>query len=164
MQISQVQVQIGNYLYPLTEGQPLPIKAGDVIKVFFTITGRVPKDTEVEIWASVYHYALGFLNKQEKAQTKGTTILEGTVEIKDYERAIDINIGEIVPGSGLYGLIVELRHYEDAEGNPIEAKIPDCFEFTATPSIWDMLPSLLMLGLMVGMVALISPMMKEGVE
>ena len=160
MQITQVQ--IGNYLYPLTEGQPLPISAGDVIKVFFTIRGRVPKDTEVEIWASVYHYALGFLNKQEKAQTKGTTTLEGTVEFKDYEREVDINIGEIIPGSGLYGLIVELRHYEDAEGNPIEAKIPDCFEFTATPSVWDMLPSLIGIGLMVFMMSMITPMMEEG--
>ncbi|GAI65767.1 unnamed protein product, partial [marine sediment metagenome] len=78
MQIGQVQVQIGNFIYPLTEGQPLPIKAGDVIRVFFTIRGRVPQDTEVVIWASVYHYALGVINKQETAQTKGTTILEGT--------------------------------------------------------------------------------------
>jgi len=162
VQIGQVQVQIGNFLYPLTEEQPLPIKAGDVIRVFFTIRGRVPQDTEVVIWASVYHYALGLLNKQEAAQTKGTTILEGTVELKDYERAVDINIGEIVPGSGLYGLIVELRGYEDAEGNPIEAKIDDCLEFTATPSIWDMLPSLIGLGLMVGVMTMITPMMKEG--
>ena len=162
MQITQVQV--GNTLYPLTEGQPLPIKAGDTIRVFFTITGRVPQDTEVEIWASVYHYALGLLNKQEMAQTKGTTILEGTVELKDYERAVDINIGEIVPGSGLYGIIVELRGYEDVEGNSMEAKTADCLEFTATPSIWNMLPSLIGLGLMVGVMSMITPMMKEGVE
>ncbi|GAI39671.1 unnamed protein product, partial [marine sediment metagenome] len=128
MQIGQVQV--GNTLYPLSAEQPLQIKAGDVIRVFFTISGRVPQDTEVEIWASVYHYALGLLNKQEMAQTKGVTILEGSVELKDYEREVDINIGEIVPGSGLYGLIVELRGYEDAEGNPIEAKVADCLEFT----------------------------------
>ena len=161
MQIGQVQV--GNFLYPLTEGQPLPIKAGDVIRVFFTIRGRVPQDTEVEIWASVYHYALGAINKQETAQTKGTTILEGTVEFKDYERAADIIIGEIIPGSGLYGLIVELMGYKDAEGNPIEAKIDDCLEFTATPSIWDMLPSLIGIGLMVFMMSMITPMVKEGV-
>ncbi|GAI75704.1 unnamed protein product [marine sediment metagenome] len=159
MQISQVQVQIGNIIYPLTEGQPLPIKAGDVIRVFFTIRGRVPQDTEVEIWASVYHYALGFLNKQETAQTKGTTILEGTVEFKDYERMADIEIGEIIPGSGLYGLIVELRGYEDAEGNPIEAKIPDCLEFTATPGIFDMIGPILILGLL----AFMLPMLKEGI-
>ena len=163
MQIGQIQVQIGNIIYPLIEGQPLPIKTGDVIRVFFTITGRVPQDTEVEIWASVYHYALGLLNKQEKAQTKGTTVLEGTVEFKDYEKAIDIEIGEIVPGSGLYGLIVELRGYEDVEGNPMEAKIADCLEFTKTPSIWDILPSLIGIGLMVGMMSMITPMVKEGV-
>ncbi|MBA7705506.1 hypothetical protein ES703_114337 [subsurface metagenome] len=84
------------------------------------------------------------------------------MEFKDYEREIDINIGEIVPGSGLYGLIVELRGYKDAEGNPIEAKIPDCLEFTATPSIWDMLPSLIGIGLMVFMMSMITPMMEEG--
>ena len=157
MQITQVQVQIGNILYPLSEEEPLPIKAGDVIRVFFTIRGRVPQDTEVEIWASVYHYVLGVMNKQETAQTKGTTILEGTVEFKDYEKAADINIDEIVPGSGLYGLIVELRHYKDAEGNPIEARIDDCLEFTATPSIFEIIAPILVIGLLVGIMV---PMMK----
>ena len=157
MQIGQVQ--IGNTIYPLVEGQPLPIKAGDTIRVFFTITGRVPENTEVEIWASVYHYALGLLNKQEKAQTKGATTLEASLEIKDYEREVDINIGEIVPGSGLYGLIVELRGYEDVNGNPMEAKTEDCLEFIATPGIFDMIGPLLVLGLLAG---LVMPMVKEG--
>ncbi len=159
MQITQVQV--GNTLYPLTEGQPLLIKVGETIRVFFTFRGRVPQDTEVRVWASVYHYVLGILNREEKAQNKGTTILEGTVEFKDYERAADITIGDI--GSGLYGIIVELKDYKDAEGNPIEDKIDNCLEITKVPSIWDMLGPLLMIGLMVGMVAIISPMMKEGV-
>ncbi len=155
MQISQVQVQIGNFIYPLTEGQPLPIKAGEVIRVFFTIRGRVPQETEVRVWASLYQYVLGILNREEKAQTKGTTTLEGTVEFLDYERAADITIGDI--GSGLYGLIVELKDYD------ISDRIDDCLEVAKVPSIWDMLPSLLVIGLMVGMLAIISPMMKEGV-
>ncbi|GAJ19966.1 unnamed protein product, partial [marine sediment metagenome] len=48
MQITQVQ--IGNFLYPLTEGQPLPIKTGEVIRVFFAFKGKVPERTEVRIW------------------------------------------------------------------------------------------------------------------
>ncbi|GAI80784.1 unnamed protein product, partial [marine sediment metagenome] len=72
-------------------------------------------------------------------------------------------IGEIVPGSGLYGLIVELRGFEDAEGNPIEAKIADCLEFTAAPGvpgIFDMIGPILILGLL----AFMLPMLKEGFE
>lgn len=160
MQITQVQV--GNFLYPLTEGQPLSIEAGETIRVFFTFRGRVPQETEVRVWASLYQYVLGILNREEKAQTKGTTTLEGTVEFVDYERAADIVIGDI--GSGLYGIIIELKDYKDAEGNPIEDRIDDCLEVAKVPSIWDMLPSLLVIGLMVGMMTIISPMMKEGIK
>ena len=153
MQITQVQ--IGNFLYPLTEGQPLPIKTGEVIRVFFAFRGKVPERTEVRIWASVYHYVLDIMNRQEKAQTKGIMTLEATEELTDYETSMDITIGDI--GSGLYGLIVELPDYD------VSDKIDDCLEVAAVPGIFEMLGPLLMIGLMVGMVALISPMMEEGV-
>lgn len=154
MQITQVQV--GNLLYPLIEGQPLPIEAGETIRVFFTFRGRVPQETEVRVWASLYQYVLGILNREEKAQTKATTILEGTVEFVDYERAADIVIGDI--GSGLYGIIIELKDYD------VSDRIDDCLEVAKVPSIWDMLPSLIGIGLMVFMMSMITPMMKEGAE
>ncbi|GAI65266.1 unnamed protein product, partial [marine sediment metagenome] len=41
--------------------------------------------------------------------------------------------------------------------------IDDCLEVAAIPGIFEMLGPLLMIGLMVGMVAMIMPMMEEGV-
>ena len=152
MQITQAQV--GNVLYPLTEGQPLPIKAGEVIRVFFTFKGKVPERTEVRIWASVYHYVLGVMNRQEKAQTKGVMTLESTAELTDYETSMDITIGDI--SSGTYGLIVELPDYD------LEDHIDDCLEVAAVPGIFEMIGPLLVMGLMMGLMSMMTPMMKEG--
>ncbi len=151
MQIGQVQ--IGNIIYPLVEGQPLPISTGDVIRVFFTFKGRVPQRTEVRIWASLHHYILGILDRQQRAQTKGVMTLEAMEELKDYASDMDIVIGDI--GSGLYGLIVELPDYD------IEDRIDDCLEVAAVPSIFEMLGPLLIIGLMMFLIPMITPIMKE---
>ncbi|GAH51105.1 unnamed protein product [marine sediment metagenome] len=148
MQITQALV--GNVLYPLAEGQPLPIVAGDVIKVFYVFSYKVPEKTDVRIWASLYDAPLGWLNRKEAAQTKETITLEMTPEWKPYEGEIDIAIGSI--GSGIYGLIVELPDYDT------EARIDACLEVAAVPGIFDMLVPLLVLGLMVFLI----PKLKEG--
>ena len=148
MQITLAQV--GNALYPLTEGQPLPISVGETIKVFYAFSYRMPEKTTVRIWASLYNYTLGVLNRQEKAQTKQTITLGEALEWKPYEGEIDIEVGEI--SSGTYGLICELPDF-DAEHH-----IDDCIEVAAAPGILDILP-LLMAVMMMGM---IMPMMEEG--
>lgn len=129
MQIGQVLV--GNTLYPLTEGQSLPVKAGDTIKVFYTFSYKMPKITGVQIWASVYKYTLGFLDRQGEAQTKKIITLEKALEWQDYSGEIDIIVGSI--GSGTYGLICELPDHDE------EAKIDDCLEVTGLELIQDYL-------------------------
>lgn len=144
MQITQALV--GNVLYPLTEGQPLSISAGDVIRLFYAFSYRLPERTIVRIWASLYQ-----VTRTEKAQTKETITLEEALEWQDYSGEIDIVIGSI--GSGVYGLIVELPDYD------IEDRIPNCLEVAAVPSIFDTIMPLLILGLLAG---LMLPMLKEG--
>ena len=138
MQITQAQV--GNVLYPLTEGQPLPISAGDTLRVFYAFKYKLPEETGVRIWASLY--TGGIAGRQEKAQTKQTITLEKALESKDYSGEIDIVVGEI--SSGTYGLILELPDYDK------ENHIGDCLEVTAAPSIMDMIP-MLMVVMMMGM-------------
>ena len=152
MQINQTQV--GNFLYPLTEGQPLPITVGQAIRVFYAFKYKLPETTGVRIWASLYNYTLGVLNRQGEAQTRQTITLEKDLEWKDYEGEIDITIGQV--SSGTYGLICELPDYDK------EDHIDDCIEVTAPPSIWEMVGPMLVIGLMAGMVAMMAPMMEEG--
>jgi len=148
------QVQVGNVLYPLTEGQPLPISVGQTLRVFYGFKYKMPETTGVRIWASLYRYTMGVLDRASAAQTKDKITLVKALDWKDYADEIDIEIGQI--GSGTYGLICELPDYD------VEHRIDDCIEVTAAPSIWEMIGPLLVLGLMVGMVAMIAPMMEEG--
>lgn len=151
-----VQVQVGNVLYPLTEGQPLPVAVGDTIRVFYAFKYKLPKEGGVRIWASLYYYTLlGFFEREERAQTKQTITLEKALEWKDYSGEIDIVVGQATPD--IYGLILELPDYKD-----VEDKIEACIEATAAPSVFEMIGPLLMMGLMMGMVAMIAPMMEEG--
>ncbi|GAI62971.1 unnamed protein product [marine sediment metagenome] len=153
MQITQVAV--GNVLYPLVEGQPLPIDVGQTLRVFYAFKYKMPETNGVRIWASLYRYTMGVLDRSSQAQTKETIPLEKALEWKDYSGEIDIVVGQI--GSGTYGLICELPDYDK------EDHIDDCIEVTAAPSIWAMIGPLLMLGLMVGLVSMMAPMMEEGV-
>lgn len=153
MQIAQVAV--GNVLYPLTEGQPLPIAVGDTLKVFYAFKYKLPETTGVRIWASLYRYTMGILDRAGAAQTKDKITLVKALEWKDYEDEIDIEIGEI--GSGIYGLICELPDYD------VEHHIDDCLEVAAPPSIFDMIGPILVIGVMAVMVGMMAPMMKEGV-
>lgn len=148
------QAQVGNVLYPLAEGQPLPISVGDTLRVFYAFKYKLPEESGVRIWASLYKYSLGILDRQENAQTKETIILEKALDWKDYEGEIDIVIGDI--GVGTYGLICELPDYDTEE------HIDDCLEVSAPPSVFEMVGPILVIGLMAGMVSMMMPMMEEG--
>ncbi len=150
-----MQAQVGNVLYPLTEGQPLPINVGEALRVFYAFRYKVAETADVRVWASLYNYTLGVLNRQEQAQTKQTITLEKALDWKDYAGEIDILVGQI--SSGTYGLICELPDYG------VEDKIEACIEVTAAPSVFDMIGPLLVLGLMAGLVAMMAPVMEEGV-
>ena len=155
MQITQVQV--GNVLYPLAEGQPLPIAVGETIRVFYAFKYKVAETTDVRIWASLFARPFDEIDRHEKAQTKGTIMLEKALEWKDYSGEIEILVGSTPPG--IYGLICELPDYKDAQHY-----IDDCIEVTTAPSVFEMIGPLLVLGLMAGMVSMMAPMMEEGVS
>ena len=152
-----VQAQVGNNLYPLIEGEPLPIVVGETIRVFYAFRYKMPERSDVRIWASLYYYTLlGFFEREERAQTKQIITLEKTLEWRDYSGEIDIVVSEATPD--IYGLILELPDYSG-----VEEKIEDCIEVTAAPGIFDMIGPLLVLGLMAGLVSMMAPMMEEGV-
>jgi len=148
------QVQVGNVLYPLVEGQPLPISVGKVLKLFYSFDYKMPEEGSVRIWASLYKYSLGILNREEKAQTKETPTLTQALDWKDYPGEIDILVGDIDPGT--YGLICELPDYN------VDDRIDNCLEVAAAPGIMDMMGPLLVMGLMMGMVSMMMPKMEEG--
>ena len=152
MQITEAQV--GQELYPLVEAEPLPVAVGDTIKVFYAFKYKLPEKAGVRIWASLYNYAAGIINRQENAQTKQTITLEKALEFQLYEGEIDIEVGDV--SSGTYGLICELLDYD------VEDHIDDCIDVTAPPSMWEMIGPLLVIGLMAGMVSMMTPMMEEG--
>ena len=157
MQINQTQV--GNFLYPLTEGQPLPITVGQAIRVFYAFKYKLPETTGVRIWASLFARPLGVIDRHEKAQTKGTVTLEKALEWKNYSGEIDILVVSTNPG--IYGLICELPDYPEEDA---QHYIDDCIEVAAAPGMMDMIGPLLVLGLMAGMVSMMAPMMEEGIS
>ncbi len=156
-----VQAQVGNVLYSLAEGQPLPIDVGDTLKVFYTFKYKMPEETGVRVWASLYRYTAGILDRATQAQTKETITLEKALVEKDYSGEIDIVVGVggglggvVGIGSGLYGLICELPDYDKEE------HIDDCLDVTAPPSVFELMGPLLVIGIM----AMMLPMVKEGFE
>ncbi len=134
-----VAVQVGNSLFPLVEGQSLPVQAGEMLRVFYSFKYRMPADVTVPLWASLYQ---GSINRVEQAQTKTTVILDKATDWQTYEGHVDIAIGSSVKG-GVYGLIVELPGYKDAE-----ALIADCIEVLAAPGITEWVGPLMMVAMM----------------
>lgn len=149
------QVQVGNVIYPLVEGQPLPITVGQTLRVFYQFKYKMPETSGVRIWASLYGYVYGIIARQELAQTKEMITLPKALEWSPYEGEIDINIGDVP--AGIYGLICELPDYD------AEEHIDDSIEVPAAPSIFEMLGPLLVLGLMAGVMSMVAPA-KEGVK
>ena len=144
-----MQVQVGNYIYTLVEGQPLQIQAGQTMRVFFSFSYKVAETTTVPIWASLYtgHWMPGIeINRVDQAQTKTTITLDTAIAWQTYQGYIDIAIGSGVK-AGVYGLIVEIPGFKDAE-----ERIDDCIEVTAAPGIAEWIGPLIMIAMM-GMMA-----------
>lgn len=149
-------VQVGNNIYALAEGQPLQISVEETIRVSFSFKYMMPERTDAVIWASLYQYTAGILNRSGKAQTKSTIVLDESTEWKDFQGYIDVTVGSV--SAGTYGLIVELPGRKDAE-----AKIDDCIEVAAAAGIMDMIGPLIMMGVMMYMMSMVTPK-EEGAE
>lgn len=89
--------------------ETLKIEVGQTIKVPFGFRYKAPETTSVKIWASLYKYSFGMLDRQGQAQTKETIMLEQSLIWKTYYSEINIIVGELDVGK--YGLIVELPDY-----------------------------------------------------
>ena len=149
-------VQIGNNIYPLSSGQLCQVTVGETIRVFFSFKYKMPEREEVAIWASLFQYTAGVLDRAGKAQRKGTLILDKSTEWRDYQGYIDIVVGSV--SAGIYGLIVELPGRKNAE-----AKIDGCIEVTAAPGMTEWIGPLIMIAMMGMMVQMVTPM-AEGME
>ena len=152
-----IAVQIGNTLYPLVEGQPLLIQAGQTLRVFYAFKYKMPETTGASIWASLYQKVVGVVNRAGQAQTKTSITLDTAIAWQIYQGQIDITIGSGVK-AGVYGLIVELPGRSGAE-----AKIDDCIEVTAAPGIAEWIGPLIVIAMM-GMMVPMMGGMAEGME
>lgn len=139
-------VAVGNQVVPLVSGNPVPKTTGETLKVFYAFNYKVAETVSVEIWASLYTYTAGILDRLPLAQTKQTIVLEKALTFQPYEGEIDITIGDI--SSGTYGLICEVPAYD------VEDHIDECIEVIAPPSMMEMMGPILVIGLMAAMVGM----------
>jgi hypothetical protein len=152
-----MQVQVGGNVYDLVEGQPLQIQSGQMLRVFYSFSYKVAETTSVPLWGSLYQKTLGIVNRVGQAQTKTTMTLDTSLSWQTYQGQIDINIGSGVK-AGVYGIIVELPGFEDAE-----ARIDDCIEVTAASGITEWMGPLIMIAMM-GMMVQMASGMSEGTK
>ncbi len=102
------------------------ISVGQALRVFYSFRYRMAVTTVVPIWASLYRYTAGILDRSTNAQNKSTITLEKSLDWKLYQGQIDITVGSV--NAGLWGLIVELPNFKNAE-----ARIDNCIEVAAVP-------------------------------
>jgi len=152
-----MQVHVGGNIYTLVEGQPLQIQAGQTLRVFFSFSYKVAETTTIPIWASLFQRIAGMVNRVEAAQTKTTITLDTAIAWQTCQGYVDIAIGSGVK-AGLYGLIVELPGFEEAEES-----IDECIEVTAAPGMTEWVGPLIMIAMM-GMMAPMMGEMAEGME
>ena len=65
-----MQVLIRGQVYTLTEGVPVQVAVGETIRVFYSFQYRALQGATVQLWASLYRYSLGVLDRMAQAQTK----------------------------------------------------------------------------------------------
>ncbi|MBC8477191.1 MAG: hypothetical protein H8D49_02495 [Dehalococcoidia bacterium] len=139
-----MQVQVGNYIYPLVEGQPLQIPAGSTLRVFYSFSYKVAETTTVPVWAALYTKTpvIGSRIAVEQAQRKTTITLDTAIAWQTYQGQIEFTIGSGVK-PGVYGLGVESSGFKDA-GDYID----DCIEVTAAPGMTEWMGPLMMIAML----------------
>ena len=158
-----MQVQVAGNVYSLTEGEPLPIQAGQTLRVLYAFSYKVVEQTAVPIKAALYtklpSWTLPFKPRKdvEDAKTETTITLDASVEWRSYQGQIDIAVGSGV-GAGVYGLAVESPGFEGA-GDYID----DCIEVPGAGGIASWIGPIIMIAMM-GMVMQMMSGMTKGEE
>ena len=153
-----MQVQVGSNVYELVEGQPLQIQSGQTLRVFYSFSYKVAETSSVPVWGSLYQKTLGIVNRVGQAQTKTTITLDTSLAWQTYQGQIDITVGSDVK-AGIYGLIVELPGFENAE-----ARVDDCIEVIQSSGITEWIGPLIMIAMMGMMVQMASGMSQDTKE
>jgi hypothetical protein len=133
--------------------EPKTFSVGDTVRVTASFQYTVGKDTSVTVQAGPYHYIAGILDRIGASFGSTEVSLPKALTPTEKQFTIDFKLSEI--DAGTYGLLVEIP------GTDINVKQDDVLIIAAAPSIWGMIGPLLVLGLMVAMMSMMAPMMKE---
>jgi len=148
---------------------PLALEAknftvGDTVRVTASFLYTVGADTSVTVQAGPYHYIAGVLDRIGACFGSTVVSLPKTTTPIEKQFTIDFTltpasiIGTGGIQAGTYGLIVELP------GTDFNVKQDDVLLVVAAAGIMDMIGPLLVSGIMMFMVSMVTPMMKEGFE
>jgi len=141
-----VQTSLG----ALASGQKIELSPGDILRISISFKYTVAESTTVVLWASL---GLGIGRDIENREEIS---LEAAITPKTWEGSIDLTVPQGVT-AGTYWLRAEVEGYPETQ-----VTIPDAVEIIAPPSIWESMSALMVMGLMMGMVSMMMPMMKEG--
>jgi len=140
------QIAIGQ-ITPLV--QPLPIRVGQTLRVRYSFSYKVAETTSIELQASLFVRRAGVIDRVNYALAKQTITLDRSLEWKTYSGEIDIVIQSGIR-AGVYGLIVDIPRYE------VSAVLDNVVRVIGID-----LEGLISLGLVLGLVGMMVPMVKE---
>ena len=148
-------------LAALAAGEQVQLSVGDTLEISVSFKYTVAENTMVSLRACPYQYKVGILDRIGGSCGENPEVeLEATLTPKTKETTVDMPIVPSAEGGiedGTYGLIAEIL------GTDAEDHIDDCLVISGNPpSMMAMVGPLLVIGLMVGMVSMMAPMMKEG--
>ena len=147
-------------LAELASGQVVELSIGDTLRVVVDYSYTISQTTTFTLRCGLYRRIAGVLNRIESVRNEKNIILERALTPVSKEESVDVLIiGEAEGGvaDGTYGLIAEIL------GTDAEVHYDDCISVSGNPvGLTEMIGPLLVLGLMVGMVSMMAPMMKEG--
>ena len=141
---------VNTSLSALAAGEQVELAPGDVLRVSCSFKYVVAQAITVVLWASL---GLGIGRDIESFEEIS---LEATLTPKTWTGDIDI----LIPSgktAGTYWLRAEIEGYPETQ-----TTISDAVTISGVPSVFEMVGPLLGLGLMVGIVGMMAPVMKEG--
>jgi len=152
---------VNTSLAALAAGEQVQLNVGDTLEISVSFKYTVAENTMVTLRACPYQYTLGVLDRIGGSCGENPDVeLEATLTPKTKETTVEMPIVPAAEGGiedGTYGLIVEIL------GTDAEDHIDDCLVISGNPtSMMAMVGPLLALGLLAGMVSMMTPMMEEG--